>query len=138
MLSDNIGELLNIDFAPTATEDIRQVLVNGIPLTPKGILASDYNTPLWYTLGISFTANGGNLDDDLTLASGGLTYSGTLLGKAAATLTGIGIDYDVLGAVAGSNYLVVDNIAIPELRTVLSGLPALSLVAVRRRRASCE
>ena len=134
-LSDSSGDLLNIDFSPTSVEDIRQVSVNGTLLTPNGIMASDYNTPLWYSLGITFTANGSDLDYSLTLAGGSVTYQGTLSGKAAATLSGIGVDYDVTGAIAGSNYLVVDNISIPEPSVSLTSLLALGLLVLRRRRA---
>lgn len=133
-LSDSSGDLLNIDFNATSEENIRQVSVNGTLLTPNGITASDYNTPLWYSLGINFTANGSNLDYSLTLAGGSITYLGTLSGKAAATLSGIGIDYDVTGASAGSNFLVVDNISIPEPAVGLTSLLALGVLAVRRRR----
>lgn len=134
-LSDSSGDLLNIDFSATSVEDIRQVSVNGTLLTPNGIVASDYNTPLWYSLGISFTANGSDLDYSLTLAGGSVTYQGTLTGKAAATLSGIGVDYDVTGATAGSNYLVVDNISIPEPAVSLTSLLALGVLVLRRRRA---
>ena len=134
VLSDSAGELLNVDFAPTTAEDIRQVFVNGLPLPNNGILASDYNTPLWYTLGVSFSANGADLDYALTLAGGAITSTGTLSGKAAATLAAIGIDFDVLGAVPGSNYIVVDNIAIPEPSAALTSFLALGLMSRCRRR----
>ena len=134
VLSDSAGEFLNIDFNPTTTEDIRRVFVNGSGLSPNGVLASDYNTPLWYTMTIDFTNNGSDLDYTLSIAGGAITNVGTLFGRANAMLTGIGIDYDVRGAVAGSNYIVVDNIAIPEPTVTLTGLMAAGLLAGRRRR----
>ena len=137
VLFDAGGDLLNIDFSPTATENIRQVSVNGTGLTPNGILAGDYNTPQWYTLAMTFTANGLNLDYSVSLAGGSITYNGSLAGKASTTLTGIGVDFDVLGATgadAGSNYLLLDNISIPEPSVTLTGLLALGLLGARRRR----
>lgn len=137
VLIDAGGELLNIDFSPTASENFRQVFVNGTGLTPNGILASDYNTPLWYSLKMTFTANGMDLDYTVSLANGGITYNGSLAGKASTTLTGIGFDFDVLGATganAGSNYLLIDNVSIPEPSVTLTGLLGLGLLGARRRR----
>lgn len=133
-LSDSSGEFLNIDFNPTSSENIRRVFVNGSGLAPNGIVASDYNNQLWYTLTIDFTPNGSDLDYTMSLAGGGITNSGTLFGRANAVLTGIAIDYDVRGPVAGSNYIVVDNIAVPEPTVSLTGGLVLAAVALRRRR----
>ncbi len=133
-LSDSSGEFLSIDFNPTSSENIRKVFVNGTGLTPNGILASDYNNQLWYTLTIDFTPNGSDLDYNLSLAGGAITTSGTLFGRAAAVLTGVAIDYDVRAKVAGSNYIVVDNIAVPEPTVSLSALLALATLTLRRRR----
>ncbi|MES2470103.1 MAG: PEP-CTERM sorting domain-containing protein [Verrucomicrobiota bacterium] len=136
VLSDAGGELFNIDFASTTGENIWQVFVNGIGLTPNSIMASDYNTPLWYTLGMTFAANGLDLEYTVSLGEG-INYSGSLAGKASTTLTGVGFDFDVLGATgadAGSNYMLVDNISIPEPSVTLTGLLALGLFAARRRR----
>ncbi len=137
VLSDAGGELFNIDFAPTTSENIWQVFVNGTGLTPNGIMASDYNTPIWYTLGMTFAANGLDLDYTVSLPGAGITHTGSLAGKASTTLTGVGFDFDVLGATgadAGSNYMVVDNVSIPEPSVTLTGLLALGLFAARRRR----
>ena len=134
VLSDSSGEFLNIDFNPTTDEDIRRVFVNGSGLSPNGLVASDYNTPLWYTLTIDFTPNGSDLDYTLNIANGAITNMGTLFGRANSVLTGIGIDYDVREKVAGSNYIVVDNVAIPEPSATFSGLLAAALLLTRRRR----
>lgn len=141
VLGDVGGDLLNIDFsADPLDENIRQVTVNGTPLVPNGFLASDYNTLGWYTLSVSFVPSGANLNYALSMAGGLINTTGTLTGKAATTLTTIGVDFDVLGAApanAGSNFLLVDNIkvdVIPEPTVTLSGLLGLSLLAARRRR----
>lgn len=134
VLSDSSGDLLNIDFNPTGVEDVRQVSVNGVAITPNGVVASDYNTPAWYNLGISFAANGGNLDYSLTTAGGTVTYSGSLAGKAGAVLTSISMEYEVLQGVAGSNYMVVDNLSIPEPSSAITLLGSLGALALRRNR----
>jgi hypothetical protein len=141
VLGDAGGDLLNIDFtADPLDENIRQISVNGTPLPINGILASDYDSLNWYTLAISFIPSGANLNYSISTAGGVINTSGTLTGKAATTLTTIGVDFDVLGAApinAGSNFLAVDNIkleVIPEPTATLSGLLGLGLLAARRRR----
>lgn len=134
VLSDGT-DLLRVSFSPTTIENNRRVAVNGTDLAPSGILASDYNTPLWYTLGISFAPRGLDLDYSLTMAGGGITSSGTLPGKAGATLTGLAVDFNRLGAIAGSNFLLVDNFSVvPEPTVGITALMALGLMGMRRRR----
>ena len=134
VLSDGT-DLLRVSFSPTPDENSRRVAVNGTPLTPFGIVASDYNNPQWYTLGISFTPRGADLDYSLTMAGGSITNSGTLLGKAGATLSGLAVDFDRLGATTGSNFLLVDNFSVvPEPTVGITALMALGLMGMRRRR----
>ena len=134
VLSDGT-DLLRVSFSPTPDENSRRVAVNGTPLTPFGIVASDYNNPQWYTLGISFTPRGLDLDYSLTMAGGSITNSGTLPNKSGATLSGLAVDFDRLGATAGSNFLLVDNFSVvPEPTVGITGLMALGLIGLRRRR----
>ena len=137
--SDAGGEILTVDFAPTALveNNIRKVTVLGVDVPVNGIVATDYNSPGWYTLGMTFAANGADLDYFGTLANGSVTFNGTLAGKANAIATKLSVNFDVADvdpANAGSNYILVDNISIPEPTSLMSVLLAVGLLGARRRR----
>jgi hypothetical protein len=137
--SDAGGEILTVDFAPTSLveNNIRKVVVLGVDVPVNGIVASDYNSPGWYTLGMTFAANGADLDYFGTLANGSVTFSGTLAGKANTIATKLAVNFDVADAdptFAGSNYILVDNISIPEPTSLMSVLLAVGLLGARRRR----
>jgi hypothetical protein len=138
-LSDSSGEILTIDVAPTgaAGGNFRKLVVLGVDVPVNGLTASDFNTPAWYTLGMTFAANGADLDYFGTLANGSITFNGTLAGKANTVVTGLAMNFDIAGAdpsLAGSNYLLVDNISIPEPTSLMSVLLAVGLLGARRRR----
>ena len=64
-------------------------------------------------------------------------FSGTIAGKAGTTFTELGINYAVTDPDplnAGSNFILVDNISIPEPTVTLTGLMSLGLLSLRRRR----
>ena len=137
--SDAGGEILTVDFAPTSLveNNIRKVVVLGVDVPVNGIVASDYNSPGWYTLGMTFAANGADLDYFGTIANGSVTFSGTLAGKANTIATKLAVNFDVADAdptFAGSNYILVDNISIPEPTSLMSVLLAVGLLGARRRR----
>lgn len=136
VLMSGVTELFTLKFSPTATENVREISVNGVNLTPNGIVASDYDTPSWYSFSVTFTASGADLLYSGTAAAGA-PFSGTILGGAGLTATSLGIDFNVLGATpadAGSNLLLVDNISIPEPSAMMTGLLAVGMLAGARRR----
>ena len=137
--SDAGGEILTVDFAPTSLveNNIRKLTVLGVDVPVNGIVATDYNSPGWYTLGMTFAANGADLDYFGTLANGSITFNGTLAGKANTIVTGMAVNFDVADAdptFAGSSYILVDNISIPEPTSLMSVLLAAGLLGARRRR----
>lgn len=136
VLLNGSTELFTLKFSPTVDENIRQVSVNGANLTPNGILASDYNSPLWYSFSVKFTASGADLLYSGTAATG-IPFSGSITNGAGLTATAVGVDFKVLGTTAldaGSNFLLVDNISIPEPSTMMTGLLAVGMLAGARRR----
>ncbi|MDB6069912.1 MAG: hypothetical protein JWL81_1083 [Verrucomicrobiales bacterium] len=136
VLLSGATELFTLKFSPTATENFRQISVNGVNLGSAGIVASDYDAPAWYSFSVTFTASGADLLYSGTAAVGA-PFSGTIPGGAALTATSIGVDFNVLGATpgdAGSNLLFVDNISIPEPSAMLTGLLALGMLTGARRR----
>ena len=137
--SDARGEILTVDFAPTSVEEnnIRTLVVLGVDVPVNGIVASDYNSPAWYTLGMTFAANGADLDYFGTLANGSITFNGTLAGKANTIATKLAVNFDIADpdpSFAGSSYILVDNISIPEPTSLMSVLLAAGLLGARRRR----
>lgn len=136
VLLSGATELFTLKFSPTITENIREISVNGVNLAPNGIAASDYNSPNWYSFSVTFTASGADLLYSGTAAVGS-PFSGTIIGGAGLTATSLGIDFNVLGATpadAGSNFLLVDNISIPEPSAMMTGLLAVGMLAGARRR----
>jgi hypothetical protein len=86
---------------------------------------------------MTFAANGADLDYFGTLANGSVTFNGTLAGKANTIATKLSVNFDVADVDpdnAGSNYILVDNISIPEPTSLMSVLLAVGLLGARRRR----
>ena len=142
-LSDSGGTLLSIDFAPTSDEGFRKInlatLGGGAPnLTNQGVVPSDFASPAFYTLYLNFAAEGADLKYTGSISGVILpNFSGIIAGKASTTFTEIGINYLVTDADtnnAGSNFILVDNISIPEPTVTLTGLMSLGLLSLRRRR----
>jgi len=149
-LSDSGGSLIAINFSPTADANIKSVTTvtsNGsLTLSNQGIIPSGYSSPGFYSLYLNFT-NGpsGSLHYQGFISGSVQTdFFGDIAGKAGTTFTSIGVNYTVLDlggdptAVnpgnAGSNFILVDNISIPEPTTTLTGLLALGFLGARRRR----
>ncbi len=150
--SDASGPLLTIGIgpvSPTPVETKRQIYISelgGSPtaLNPDGIKPSDYSLIGLFNLRITFGVSGSDLtysgkaDDRNGLAGGLINFSGTLPGKANAVITELGINYKSTNPEGldfnGSNFMVVDSIMIPEPSAALTGVMALGLFGLRRRR----
>ncbi|RYD32594.1 MAG: hypothetical protein EOP86_15330 [Verrucomicrobiaceae bacterium] len=127
-----------LSLIPTGAEDIREILSTNSTDT-GGIQTSDYANPAFYSLSISFTANGADLDYvALITGSTSGSFTGTIPGAAASQLTAFGIGFDATSpdpADAGSNFLLVDNFAfVPEAGTAALSLMAIGALGLRRRR----
>lgn len=141
-LSDSSGSLIAINFAPTIDEAIRSITSvtpsGSTLLVPNGISPSGYASPAFYTLTLNFDASGADLAYKGSISGVGLSnFSGVIAGKAGTTFTELAINYTVndLDPVnAGSNFILVDNISIPEPTVTLAGLMSLGLLTLRRRR----
>jgi hypothetical protein len=86
---------------------------------------------------MTFAANGADLDYFGTLANGSITFNGTLAGKANTIATKLAVNFDIADpdpSFAGSSYILVDNISIPEPTSLMSVLLAAGLLGARRRR----
>jgi len=141
-LSDSSGSLIAINFAPTIDEAVRSITSvtpsGSTLLVPNGISPSGYASPAFYTLTLNFDASGADLAYKGSISGLGLSnFSGVIAGKAGTTFTELAINYTVndLDPVnAGSNFILVDNISIPEPTVTLAGLMSLGLLTLRRRR----
>lgn len=134
------ADVLSISFRPTVNENIRQVFHGTTGVSPNGIMTSDYSSPAFSTLSLSFTASGADLLYTGVTGGGGVTFNGVLAGKAGTTWTSVGIDFDIQGATpgdAGSNVIFVDNLSlapIPEPTALVMGLISMGFLGMRRRR----
>lgn len=141
-LSDSSGPVIAINFEPTIDEAIRSINTVVGPTTtmlqPNGISPSSYASPSFYTLSLNFTKSGADLA--YTGSVSGVTlpgFSGIITGKADTTFTAVGINFMVTDpdpSNAGSNFLIVTGLSIPEPSVTLTGLMSLGLLSLRRRR----
>ncbi len=146
--SDNSGPLLTIGIGPTSptpVEEKRQIFVTelgGTPtgLEPDGIAPSDYSSIGLFNLRIKFGVSGSDLTytGSADQTHGKINFSGVLPGKAGSMIEQVGINFRSTnpdGAdFSGSNFLVVDSISIPEPSAAMTGMFALGLFGLRRRR----
>jgi len=141
-LSDSSGPVLTINFEPTIDENIRSITTitsaGSTPLFPDGIIPSSYASPSYYNLYVDFTANGSDLEFQGRLGGVNLpAFHGTIAGKAGTTFTEFGVNYlvnDTDPLNAGSNFILLGGLSIPEPSVTLTGLMSLGLLSLRRRR----
>ncbi|MDB6134156.1 MAG: hypothetical protein JWM59_2399 [Verrucomicrobiales bacterium] len=137
-LSGTEGLNYTLTLIPSATENIREILSTNSTDT-GGILTNDATDAGSYTLSISFTASGADLNYVAqVIGSTTGTFTGTLAGAATSQLTSFGVTFDTTDpnpANAGSNYILVDNFAfVPEAGTAALSLMAVGALSLRRRR----
>ena len=149
-LRDTSGGFFGVQLRPTSNVSIRQFFTSNTtfgqdPVTPNGMVASDFSAPAFVTMTLNFTQSGANLNWNMNVVtdSAPITASGTLTGFGGRSWTSFEIDFDVANAAvvgglytgAGSNVILVDSVSlVPEPSAAMMGLLSIGLLGLRRRR----